>query len=83
MTQIVSLELTDELINRARNEAEQTNQPMERVLVQWLERTSNEAEQYFTYGVQYEIWSPYDSAEAAAILEKCSILILPVDCEKH
>ena len=70
MTQTITLELTDELIERARKQAAQTDQPMERVLVQWLERASDEAEQYFVQGAQYEIWSPYDSSEAAETLWK-------------
>lgn len=37
MTQTVILELTDDLIDRARKQASQTDQPMERVLVQQLE----------------------------------------------
>ena len=37
MTQTVTLELTDDLIDRARKQAAQTDQPMERVLVQQLE----------------------------------------------
>jgi hypothetical protein len=35
-----------------------------------VERASDEAEQYFTHGAQYEVWSPYDSAEAAETLWK-------------
>lgn len=70
MTQSITLELTDELIERAKKQAEETDQPMERVLIQWLERASDEAEQYFTHGAQYEIWSPYDSAEAAETLRQ-------------
>ena len=37
MTQSVTLELTDDLINRARKQAVQTHQPIEHVLVQQLE----------------------------------------------
>ncbi len=37
MTQSITLELTDELIKRAKKQAEQTDQPVERVLVQQLE----------------------------------------------
>ena len=70
MTQTITLKLTDGLIARAKKQASETDQPMEQVLVQWLERASDEAEQYFTHGAQYEIWSPYDSAEAAETLWK-------------
>ena len=42
MTQIITLELTDELIERARKQAAQTDQPMERVLVQQLEAAFSE-----------------------------------------
>jgi hypothetical protein len=70
MTQIVTLELTDDLIGRAQKEAAQTDQPMERILVQWLERASNEAEKFFSHNAEYEIWSPYDSAEVAETLWK-------------
>jgi len=70
MTQTITLELTDDLIERAKKQAAETDQPMEQVLVQWLERASDEAERYFTNGAQYEVWSPYDSAEAAETLWK-------------
>jgi hypothetical protein len=42
MTQTVILELTDDLIDRARKQASQTDQPMERVLVQQLEAAFSE-----------------------------------------
>ncbi|MEP6989017.1 MAG: hypothetical protein ABI970_25665 [Chloroflexota bacterium] len=42
MTQTVILELTDDLIDRARKQASQTAQPMEQILVQQLEAAFSE-----------------------------------------
>ena len=72
MTTRVTLELADDLLERAQKQAQQIDKPLESVLTQWLEHASHEAEaaSYFTPGAQYEVWSPYDSAEAAETLWK-------------
>jgi hypothetical protein len=44
MTERITLEVSDRMVRRARTVSQQTNRPVEMVLADWLERTSEAAD---------------------------------------
>ena len=71
MNEHVLLEVPESIANHAREVAQQTGRSFEDVLTEWLERgAASESIYPLRTDVHYEVWSPYDSAEAAATLTR-------------
>ena len=69
MAQSVTLELPEELVNRAREAADASHRPVEAVLTEWLEwGASNQETTFVLSGAEYHIFTPYGNEKAAQIL---------------
>ncbi len=72
MSEKITLELPDKVIERARAEAERSGNPLESVLTEWLEHEAEkqDIEQLLKPDHEYIIYTPLESYEAAGILER-------------
>ncbi|MBC7810877.1 MAG: hypothetical protein H7175_07025 [Burkholderiales bacterium] len=69
MSVMISLELPDEMVNRAKEVAQRTGLHFETVLTGWLERGAvDEDVSPLIPGAEYAIYTPYGNEEAARIL---------------
>src|SRR5687768_4475977 len=69
MSITVTLELSEKVIERAREAAERTGQEIEAVLAEWLENlTASEDKLPFERGATYPIYTPYENEAAAQVL---------------
>jgi hypothetical protein len=65
----VTLQVSESVLERARDEAARTGQEVEIVLSEWLEKFANEDEKLpFERGVTYPIYTPYGGEAAAKVL---------------
>jgi len=66
MTERVTLELSESILQRARETAQQTKRPLETVLAEWLERAAELVDIYpLDTNTTYHIYTPF-GAEATA-----------------
>jgi hypothetical protein len=67
MTEMVKLELSDEILNHAKESASRTGQSLEEVLLNWLERgASTEKDIYpLVPGAEYPIYTPFGNEAVA------------------
>lgn len=71
MSEKITLDLPDEVVQRAHTEAERSGRPYEQVLVDWLIRESRRnLESRLAPGVEYPIYTPFDMDEAAQVLKE-------------
>jgi hypothetical protein len=69
MSVMISLELSDEMVNRAKEIADKTGRRFEAVLTEWIERGSvGDDISPIIPGAEYAIYTPYGNEEAARIL---------------
>jgi hypothetical protein len=69
MTETVTLELPEEVANRAREAATRLNRPLEAVLTEWIERAAqSEDTTLLLSSAEYPIYTPYGNEAAAQVL---------------
>ncbi len=71
MSERFSIELSDDVVQRATQAAQRTGHSIEDVLSEWIERSAAADELYpLIPGVEYPIYTPVGSEAAAAVLVK-------------
>ena len=69
MSEKVVLELTDTISQRAHEISQKTGQPLETILLDWLERSAASADIYpLIADSEYQIETPYGNEDAAKTL---------------
>lgn len=69
MTEMFTIELSDETVRRVKEAADRTGQPVDAILSEWIERSALAAK-YFSLmtGVESPIYTPLGNKAAAALL---------------
>ena len=69
MSEIVTLELSEEVAERAREAARRTGRPLEEVLKEWLTRAAqSEDSGELPPNIEYPVFTPYGNEAAAQVL---------------
>ena len=70
MLRSITLQLTDETLNRAQEIADKTGTTLEEILSSWLNHTAiSPVLDYFTPNAEYPVYTPFDNYEAAQQLQ--------------
>lgn len=70
MTETVTLQLSDKVIEKARSEAERAGRPIEDVLTEWLEQDANDLSAALMPEGVHVIYTPVDNYGTAEALGK-------------
>lgn len=69
MVEKVTLELPEEVVQRAHTTANRTGQAFEQVLTEWIARgAERDVESLIVPGVEYPIYTPFGNEAAAQVL---------------
>jgi len=69
MTEKITLELSDNVVQQARITAERTGRAFEQVLADWIARGAQlDPESLILHGEEYPIYTPFGNEEAARVL---------------
>jgi hypothetical protein len=69
MTEKITLDLPDEVVQRAKTTAERTHRPIQDVLTEWVSRGADrDLESLLLPNTEYQIYTPLGNEEAAQIL---------------
>ena len=69
MSEMFSIELSDETVRRVRDTAHRTGRPVEAILSEWIERDAQVNDLYpLVPGVEYPIYTPFGNEAAAEVL---------------
>lgn len=70
MLRSITLQLTDETLNRAQEIADQTGRTLEETLASWIDNTATSpVVDFLTPNAEYPVFTPFDNYEAAQQLE--------------
>ncbi len=82
MLRSITLQLTDETLNRAQEIADQTGKTLEETLASWIERTATVVvSHHLLPNAEYPIYTPLEAYGAAAQLEAYLKSESDLDCQ--